>query len=136
MADNTNKIQPLAIPLAFGINSPATYINAMSWQEAISIFMFKLNECVKLCNDMDEFNKAVRKELEEFHKTVSARVKIELQEMYDNGELTELLEIITEPFFNVLKQQTLNTINQLVTSYEQSTKTLHLTRGGDFEWQR
>ena len=134
MSEN-KKILPVQIPIFFGVSTPASYINAGSWQEAISILMFKINECVKLCNDMDEFNKAVRKELEEFHKTVAERVKIELQEMYDNGELVELLELVTEPFFNVLKIQTLNTLNQLVTSYEASSKTLHLTRGGDFQWQ-
>lgn len=133
MADNVNKIQPLTIPLAFGINSPATYINAMSWQEAISIFMFKVNECVKLCNDMDEFNKAVRKELAEFNEKVTEEVKKEIQVLYDNGDLQIILQAVSIDFFRALRVQLVDMLNELTVSYNQNTKTLHLTKGGEFE---
>lgn len=79
---------------------PTATLNALSYEQMLRQFIFKLNEVIKCCNSVQEFSESVKALLDEFNKNVSEKVTEILAEMYENGQLEIILQEVTASYFS------------------------------------
>lgn len=142
---NNNYLALYPFPAFLTPQLPSATLNALSYEQMLRQFIFKLNEVIKYCNNVQEFSESVKALLDEFNKNVSEKVTEVLTEMYENGQLEEILQEVTASYFshydeeltNIKQTQTniLRRINIMVSDsylkYQPSTGmvTLHLVGG-------
>lgn len=105
---------------------PATTFNAISYEEMIRQFVFKLNEVIKRCNDVQEFNEEVKALLEEFNKHVNEKVTEILTEMYENGTLKDILKEVSLEYFEALGTQIYNILDRATLRYAEESETIYI----------
>lgn len=106
---------------------PATTANAISYEEMIRQFIYKLNEVIKRCNSVQEFSEEVKKELDEFNKHVVEVTTSVLTEMYENGQLEEILQNVSTDYFDNLRNQLLNILNDSQLSYDEENEKIYIS---------
>ena len=84
---------------------PASQFNALSYEEMLRQFVYKLNEVIKYCNDVQKFSEEVRALLEEFNKHVNEKVVEILTQWYEDGTLQEILQNVSAEYFQYYEQQ-------------------------------
>lgn len=114
------------MPLWLTPQIPATTFNAISYEEMIRQFVYKLNQVIKYCNDVQEFSESVKKLLEEFNKTLSDKVTENLTEWYNNGKLQDILENVSSDFFEQLSTELYQILNSAQLSYAESEREIYM----------
>ena len=109
--------------------TPASTINAVSYEELLRRFLYKVNELVKEVNSVEEFMKAVKKELDEFNEHVKEVTAAEIQRLYENGDLQNILQNVSDEYFEALRTELYNIINNIHQSYNKETRSIILFRG-------
>ena len=109
--------------------TPASTINAISYEELLRRFLYKVNELVKEVNSVEEFMKAVKKELDEFNEHVKEVTTAEIQRLYENGDLQNILQDVSDEYFEALRTELYNIINNIHQSYNRETRSIILFRG-------
>lgn len=109
--------------------TPASTINAISYEELLRRFLYKINELVKEVNSVEEFMKAVKKELDEFNEHVKEVTTAEIQRLYENGDLQNILQDVSDEYFEALRTELYNIINNIHQSYDRETRSIILFRG-------
>ena len=92
-------LTPFPFPAFLSPQIPASTINALSYEQLIRQFLYKLNEVVERCNSVQEFSEEVRKELAEFNEVVDEKVLQEITRLYENGDLEEILARVSASYF-------------------------------------
>ena len=108
--------------------TPASTINAISYEELLRRFLYKVNELVKEVNSVEEFMKAVKKELDEFNEHVKEVTTAEIQRLYENGDLQNILQDVSDEYFEALRTELYNIINNIHQSYDRETRSIILFR--------
>ena len=108
--------------------TPASTINAISYEELLRRFLYKVNELVKEVNSVEEFMKAVKKELDEFNEHVKEVTTAEIQRLYENGDLQNILQNVSDEYFEALRTELYNIINNIHQSYDRETRSIILFR--------
>lgn len=114
------------VPLCLTPQIPAITFNAVSYEEMIRQFVYKLNQVIKYCNDVQEFSESVKKLLEEFNKTLSDKVTEILTEWYNNGKLQDILENVSSEFFEELSAELYQILNSAQLSYDESEREIYM----------
>ena len=109
--------------------TPASTINAISYEELLRRFLYKVNELVKEVNSVEEFMQAVKKELDEFNEHVKEVTAAEIQRLYENGDLQNILQDVSDEYFEALRTELYNIINNIHQSYDRETRSIILFRG-------
>ena len=109
--------------------TPASTINAISYEELLRRFLYKVNELVKEVNSVEEFMQAVKKELDEFNEHVKEVTTAEIQRLYENGDLQNILQNVSDEYFEALRTEPYNIINNIHQSYDRETRSVILFRG-------
>lgn len=109
--------------------TPASTINAISYEELLRRFLYKVNELVKEVNSVEEFMQAVKKELDEFNEHVKEVTAAEIQRLYENGDLQNILQNVSDEYFKALRTELYNIINNIHQSYDRETRSIILFRG-------
>ena len=109
--------------------TPASTINAISYEELLRRFLYKVNELVKEVNSVEEFMQAVKKELDEFNEHVKEVTTAEIQRLYENGDLQNILQDVSDEYFEALRTELYNIINNIHQSYNRETRSIILFRG-------
>ena len=109
--------------------TPASTINAISYEELLRRFLYKVNELVKEVNSVEEFMQAVKKELDEFNEHVKEVTTAEIQRLYENGDLQNILQNVSDEYFEALRTELYNIINNIHQSYDRATRSIILFRG-------
>ena len=109
--------------------TPASTINAISYEELLRRFLYKVNELVKEVNSVEEFMQAVKKELDEFNEHVKEVTTAEIQRLYENGDLQNILQDVSDEYFEALRTELYNIINNIHQSYDRETRNITLFRG-------
>ena len=109
--------------------TPASTINAISYEELLRRFLYKVNELVKEVNSVEEFMRAVKKELDEFNEHVKEVTTAEIQRLYENGDLQNILQNVSDEYFEALRTELYNIINNIHQSYDRETRSIILFRG-------
>ena len=109
--------------------TPASTINAISYEELLRRFLYKVNELVKEVNSVEEFMQAVKKELDEFNEHVKEVTTAEIQRLYENGDLQNILQDVSDEYFEALRTELYNIINNIHQSYDRATRSIILFRG-------
>ena len=109
--------------------TPASTINSISYEELLRRFLYKVNELVKEVNSVEEFMKAVKKELDEFNEHVKEVTTAEIQRLYENGDLQNILQDVSDEYFEALRTELYNIINNIHQSYNRETRSIILFRG-------
>ena len=109
--------------------TPASTINAISYEELLRRFLYKVNELVKEVNSVEEFMQAVKKELDEFNEHVKEVTTAEIQRLYENGDLQNILQDVSNEYFEALRTELYNIINNIHQSYDRETRSIILFRG-------
>lgn len=109
--------------------TPASTINAISYEELLRRFLYKVNELVKEVNSVEEFMQAVKKELDEFNEHVKEVTTAEIQRLYENGDLQTILQNVSDEYFEALRTELYNIINNIQQSYDRETRNITLFRG-------
>ena len=109
--------------------TPASTINAISYEELLRRFLYKVNELVKEVNSVEEFMRAVKKELDEFNEHVKEVTTAEIQRLYENGDLQNILQDVSDEYFEALRTELYNIINNIHQSYDRETRSIILFRG-------
>ena len=109
--------------------TPASTINAISYEELLRRFLYKVNELVKEVNSVEEFMQAVKKELDEFNEHVKEVTTAEIQRLYENGDLRNILQDVSDEYFEALRTELYNIINNIHQSYNRETRSIILFRG-------
>ena len=109
--------------------TPASTINAISYEELLRRFLYKVNELVKEVNSVEEFMQAVKKELYEFNEHVKEVTTAEIQRLYENGDLQNILQDVSDEYFEALRTELYNIINNIHQSYNRETRSIILFRG-------
>ena len=109
--------------------TPASTINAISYEELLRRFLYKVNEFVKEVNSVEEFMQAVKKELDEFNEHVKEVTTAEIQRLYENGDLQNILQDVSDEYFEALRTELYNIINNIHQSYDRETRSIILFRG-------
>ena len=109
--------------------TPASTINAISYEELLRRFLYKVNELVKEVNSVEEFMRAVKKELDEFNEHVKEVTTAEIQRLYENGDLQNILQDVSDEYFEALRTELYNIINNIHQSYNRETRSIILFRG-------
>ena len=109
--------------------TPASTINAISYEELLRRFLYKVNELVKEVNSVEEFMQAVKKELDEFNEHVKEVTTAEIQRLYENGDLQNILQDVSDEYFEALRTELYNIINNIHQSYDRETRSIILFRG-------
>lgn len=109
--------------------TPASTINAISYEELLRRFLYKVNELVKEVNSVEEFMQAVKKELDEFNEHVKEVTTAEIQRLYENGDLQNILQNVSDEYFEALRTELYNIINNIHQSYDRETRSIILFRG-------
>ena len=108
--------------------TPASTINAISYEELLRRFLYKINELVKEVNSVEEFMQAVKKELDEFNEHVKEVTTAEIQRLYENGDLQNILQDVSDEYFEALRTELYNIINNIHQSYDRETRSIILFR--------
>ena len=108
--------------------TPASTINAISYEELLRRFLYKVNELVKEVNSVEEFTKAVKKELDEINEHVKEVTTAEIQRLYENGDLQNILKNVSDAYFEALRTELYNIINNIHQSYNRETRSIILFR--------
>lgn len=108
--------------------TPASTINAISYEELLRRFLYKVNELVNEVNSVEEFMKAVKKELDEFNEHVKEVTTAEIQRLYENGDLQTILQNVSDEYFEALRTELYNIINNIHQSYDRETRSIILFR--------
>ena len=108
--------------------TPASTINAISYEELLRRFLYKVNELVKEVNSVEEFMQAVKKELDEFNEHVKEVTTAEIQRLYENGDLQNILQNVSDEYFEALRTELYNIINNIHQSYDRETRSIILFR--------
>ena len=108
--------------------TPASTINAISYEELLRRFLYKVNELVKEVNSVEEFMRAVKKELDEFNEHVKEVTTAEIQRLYENGDLQNILQDVSDEYFEALRTELYNIINNIHQSYDRETRSIILFR--------
>ena len=108
--------------------TPASTINAISYEELLRRFLYKVNELVKEVNSVEEFMKAVKKELDEFNEHVKEVTTAEIQRLYENGDLQNILQNVSDEYFEALRTELYNIIDNIHQSYDRETRSIILFR--------
>ena len=108
--------------------TPASTINAISYEELLRRFLYKVNELVKEVNSVEEFMQAVKKELDEFNEHVKEVTTAEIQRLYENGDLQNILQDVSDEYFEALRTELYNIINNIHQSYDRETRSIILFR--------
>ena len=108
--------------------TPASTINAISYEELLRRFLYKVNELVKEVNSVEEFMQAVKKELDEFNEHVKEVTTAEIQRLYENGDLQNILQDVSDEYFEALRTELYNIINNIHQSYNRETRSIILFR--------
>ena len=108
--------------------TPASTINAISYEELLRRFLYKVNELVKEVNSVEEFMQAVKKELDEFNEHVKEVTTAEIQRLYENGDLHNILQNVSDEYFEALRTELYNIINNIHQSYDRETRSIILFR--------
>ena len=108
--------------------TPASTINAISYEELLRRFLYKVNELVKEVNSVEEFMKAVKKELDEFNEHVKEVTTAEIQRLYENGDLQVILQNVSDEYFEALRTELYNIIDNIHQSYDRETRSIILFR--------
>lgn len=108
--------------------TPASTINAISYEELLRRFLYKVNELVNEVNSVEEFMKAVKKELDEFNEHVKEVTTAEIQRLYENGDLQNILQNVSDEYFEALRTELYNIINNIHQSYDRETRSIILFR--------
>ena len=108
--------------------TPASTINAISYEELLRRFLYKVNELVKEVNSVEEFMQAVEKELDEFNEHVKEVTTAEIQRLYENGDLQNILQDVSDEYFEALRTELYNIINNIHQSYDRETRSIILFR--------
>ena len=109
--------------------TPASTINAISYEELLRRFLYKVNELVKEVNSVEEFMQAVKKELDEFNEHVKEVTTAEIQRLYENGDLQNILQDVSDEYFEALRTELYNIIDNIHQSYDRETRSIILFRG-------
>ena len=109
--------------------TPASTINAISYEELLRRFLYKVNELVKEVNSVEEFMRAVKKELDEFNEHVKEVTTAEIQRLYENGDLQNILQDVSDEYFEALRTELYNIIDNIHQSYNRETRSIILFRG-------
>ena len=109
--------------------TPASTINAISYEELLRRFLYKVNELVKEVNSVEEFMQAVKKELDEFNEHVKEVTTAEIQRLYENGDLQNILQDVSDEYFEALRTELYNIINNIHQSYDRENRSIILFRG-------
>ena len=109
--------------------TPASTINAISYEELLRRFLYKVNELVKEVNSVEEFMQAVKKELDEFNEHVKEVTTAEIQRLYENGDLQNILQDVSDEYFEALRTELYNIINNIHQSYDRQNRSIILFRG-------
>ena len=109
--------------------TPASTINAISYEELLRRFLYKVNELVKEVNSVEEFMQAVKKELDEFNEHVKEVTTAEIQRLYENGDLQNILQDVSDEYFEALRTELYNIIDNIHQSYNRETRSIILFRG-------
>ena len=109
--------------------TPASTINAISYEELLRRFLYKVNELVKEVNSVEEFMQAAKKELDEFNEHVKEVTTAEIQRLYENGDLQNILQDVSDEYFEALRTELYNIINNIHQSYDRETRSIILFRG-------
>lgn len=97
---------------------PATTFNAISYEEMIRQFIYKLNEVVKRCNDVQEFSEEVKKILDDMNAHIQEITTDILTEWYEDGKLQEILQNVSSEFFENLAQNIYHILDKAQLIYE------------------
>lgn len=97
---------------------PATTFNAISYEEMIRQFIYKLNEVVKRCNDVQEFSEEVKRILDDMNAHIQEITTDILTEWYENGKLQEILQNVSSEFFENLAQNIYHILDKAQLIYE------------------
>ena len=108
--------------------TPASTINAISYEELLRRFLYKVNELVKEVNSVEEFMQAVKKELDEFNEHVKEVTTAEIQRLYENGDLQNILQDVSDEYFEALRTELYNIIDNIHQSYDRATRSIILFR--------
>ena len=108
--------------------TPASTINAISYEELLRRFLYKVNELVNEVNSVEEFMKAVKKELDEFNEHVKEVTTAEIQRLYENGDLQNILQNVSDEYFEALRTELYNIIDNIHQSYDRETRSIILFR--------
>ena len=108
--------------------TPASTINAISYEELLRRFLYKVNELVKEVNSVEEFMQAVKKELDEFNEHVKEVTTAEIQRLYENGDLQNILQNVSDEYFEALRTELYNIIDNIHQSYDRETRSIILFR--------
>ena len=108
--------------------TPASTINAISYEELLRRFLYKVNELVKEVNSVEEFMQTVKKELDEFNEHVKEVTTAEIQRLYENGDLQNILQDVSDEYFEALRTELYNIINNIHQSYDRETRSIILFR--------
>ena len=105
---------------------PATVFNAVSYEEMIRQFIYKLNEVVKRCNDVQQFSEEVKKILDDMNAHIQKITTDILTEWYENGTLEEILENVSREYFDNLSQSVYQLLARAQLMYAEESRSLYL----------
>ena len=72
---------------------------------------------------------AVKKELDEFNEHVKEVTTAEIQRLYENGDLQNILQDVSDEYFEALRTELYNIINNIHQTYNRETRSIILFRG-------
>lgn len=106
---------------------PATNINAVSYEEMIRQFIYKLNEVIKRCNDVQEFSEEVKKILDDMNSHIQQIATDILTKWYKDGTLKEILEDVSLEYFEGLGDAIYSLLRESQISYDKGNEKLYLS---------
>lgn len=106
---------------------PATNINAVSYEEMIRQFIYKLNEVIKRCNDVQAFSEEVKKILDDMNSHIKQIATEILTKWYEDGTLKDILEDVSLEYFESLGTILYNTLRTSQMSYDKENERLYLS---------
>lgn len=106
---------------------PATNINAISYEEMIRQFIYKLNEAIKRCNDVQEFSEEVKKILDDMNSHIQQIATDIITKWYEDGTLKEILENVSHVYFEGLGDAIYSLLRESQISYDKENEKLYLS---------
>lgn len=97
---------------------PATTFNAISYEEMIRQFIYKLNEVIERCNDVQEFSEEVKRILDDMNAHIQQITTDILTQWYEDGTLQDILEDVSSEFFETLAQSIYQILSRAQLAYE------------------
>lgn len=97
---------------------PATTFSAISYEEMIRQFIYKLNEVIERCNDVQEFSEEVKKILDDMNAHIQQITTDILTKWYEDGTLQNILQNVSSEFFENLAQSIYQILSKAQLVYE------------------